>query len=182
MRLQSSAISALVVGVALFSHSSDAGEQLAGTYRLVLCSGPCNLEPAQIVAHGILVLFPGAVAEAAEGLEQLRYISPDPYRGGRLETAANSCFAISGARSIGGRELYAGIIPRALTYWGTAANGEFWTLLYTSPDAWFHLLGKPEGNMLQGRGRQHDFHGEVHEPVWWQAERLGEPDLGKCRE
>lgn len=177
-------LSAGVIGagiIMLLSPSAVEGQGLSGTYRLMVCSGPCEPgDTSRVVAEGHLVLF-----ESADFLGTL----PDSAREKLTRRSifylaskvANACFSIPRRQpEVGGRELYAGIHPRGVTNW-TQVEGRVQIRIYQSPDAHYTLEGRAEGTDLIGEGRQAICCGYGPPPeTSFLAQRIGAPDPQVC--
>lgn len=155
---------------------------LPGTYRLMICSGPCEPgDTARVAAEGHIVLFDSSAFMSALPDSSREALSRGStfYLAG--EKAANACFSISRRQTeVQGRELYAGIHPRALTHW-THVDGRVRIQVYRSPDAHYTLDGRVDGTDLTGEGRQAICCGYGPPPrTRFLARRVGPPDPQAC--
>ena len=171
----------VLLAIATFGPSPLAG-QIEGRYRFVICVGPClSTDTTRTIASGEIVLFPDSnFAESipdellAELHENSFWLVP------RYRPDFNACFRVSrAARSVGGHELFAGIIPRGLTLW-SFEDGEIRFSLYRSSDGGFRVTGRVADGRIEGIGEQS--HGLDPRPParGFLAERIGPPSAALC--
>jgi hypothetical protein len=160
---------------------SPASGQVEGTYRFAICEGECtSTDSLAAVATGELVLFPDSSflsdipSDVLDRLERRSLFLR--FRG----SGVNACFRFSKRlSSVGGHELFAGIIREGLTRWAII-DGGFSVALYRSPDGHFTVSGTVEDGRISGKGAQ--AHGMDPRPPdrAFLAERLGPPDASRC--
>lgn len=165
----------------LFGAGLVGGQELPGTYRLMICSSPCAPEDSStVVAEGHIVLSdsPDFLSELPDSArEKLTRMSTLYLFQSRVP---NACFSIPTRQTtVNGRELYAGIQRRGLTHW-TAVQGRLRVTIYQSPDAHYTLDGLAEGTRLTGKGEQGNCCGGRPPETSFFAERIGPPDAQVC--
>ena len=160
---------------------SPASGQVEGTYRFAICEEECDsTDSLGAVANGELVLFSDSSFVSAlppDLVKDMRYRSLSlRYRG----TGVNACFRFSRrVSSVGGHELFAGIVKAGMTSWDLR-NEEISFRLYRSPEGHFTVLGTVEGGLVQGRGVE-ALGGDPRPPHrGFLAEPLGPPDPTLC--
>jgi hypothetical protein len=161
-----------IVGVS----STDA--QVAGTYRLTICTTPCSGSDSGVV-RGTLVLLRDSFRIDTIATSVRVALAGDDWLV-RPGISVNACFALRRQQSrVDGRELYAGIVERSLTTW--ISNGRSARVrLYQSPDASYDLIGAFERDTYSGTGHQNDCCGGTSPSTFFRAVRVGDPDLKAC--
>lgn len=158
-----------------------ASGQVEGTYRFVICEEECtSTDTAGSLASGEIVLFADSTLDSAIPDEVLANLRRQSFWLLTRDSSSNACFRVPHRMaSVGGHELFAGIIREGLTRWEMQA-GEIMIRLYQSPDGFFTVFGTLEGGGIRGRGEQ--AHGLDPKPPdrAFLAERIGPPDPVRC--
>jgi hypothetical protein len=172
--------SGLFFAIGLFTLAARATyAQVAGTYRLTICTTPCTGSDSGVV-RGSLVLFRDSVRIDTIAPTAREALGRHGYWLLRRANTANACFTLRRQQShVDGKELYAGITDRSLTVW--VSDGRTTRVgLYQSPDASYTLTGTFDGGIYSGTGQQGNCCGGTSPETFFRAVRVGDPDLGAC--
>jgi len=161
--------------------TADAQSVTPGTYRVWLCETTCTKQDsARAVAQGIVVIFDDSAAATepiATALANLR----------KIRTAGagviNACFRVTRRqRTVGGEELFFGIVASAATRVRRADGAGFVLPTYASPDAFYDLKWQDSGLLSSGTGWSAGWEPSngYHRNAFFVAERIDQPQVAQC--
>ena len=157
--------------------STTYAQEIAGTYRLQICSSPCESADTPVsLAIADLVLFDsvGPLRNVADTL--IAAIRDESWHMTRGEEP-NACFSIT--RTDEEFKLLAGTMERGVTRWTRLEDGIIRISLYQSVDTAYILQGEITQGRYIGSATQH-----VNTMVWprtyFYAERTGEATVAPC--
>lgn len=137
---------AACVGMATASPAESNGEDLAGTYQVMICRGPCSFASVgNAVIEGSVVLLANEMQPSeASKLDP----SFKPFLSGGN---ANGCYVLRRLSNIG-YVGYANTRGSALTVW-SQTTGDLHLSLFRSPDAGYEVVLRGDARALSGTGQ-----------------------------
>ncbi len=158
-------------------------KDIEGSYRILVCDGPCDFRGAGNVLQQGIIVFQNEpfAAERTESLYKAwhgRTFYPDEpaYRGG----IPFGCFSLEQVRK-SDDGCFAGLIPRDFTIWEVNRISDsirFW--LYRSVDGGYVAEGRLSDGFFQGEGESYHPPWEFRKKQIVIAQRIGPPDIGLC--
>jgi hypothetical protein len=154
--------------------AEEAGDAIAGTYDIRVCTGACSFDaPANVVVEGTVILF-------AKPLEKVDVDRFDTHRfASYFGESVNGCFMLE---RVGESSIYAGAEKVGVTSW-SFENGRYGFSLYHSPDAGYQVSVDRTASGLSGTGASWGIGAAKPDSSAKQtviARRTGDANLSNC--
>lgn len=183
MSLLAVASAAIIPGCRVHApaNARPSGGLIPGTYTIQLCQGSCDAGE-NVVAEGHLV-----VEAARYSADEIPRVARDYFRRytaalllGDAGGSPNACFALDRKRSH--PRTFAGQRPAGLTLAEIYEGDSVSITLFRSPDASHHIIVKPTGKELRGRGVSSGIAdaADAYADDSVLARRIGPPDRSHC--